>query len=71
MCGTVIGGRAGLFLIKLVVAYQLAECQLLACCTSQYLPCVATSDASKVRRAGRGKPVLICIILASSLCFTP
>ena len=29
-----------------------------------------TSGASKVRRSGLGKPVLICI-LASSLCFTP
>ena len=36
----------------------------------QYVPSVATSGASNVRRAGQGKPVLICI-LAPSLCLTP
>ena len=58
--------------IQLVVAYHLAESQSLASYTtnSQRSPCIATSGASKVRRAGRGKPVLICI-LAPSLCFTP
>ena len=35
MHGTVIGGRAGPFLIQLVVAYQLAESQLLAFYTTR------------------------------------
>ena len=53
---------------------SLAESRSQACYTvarvSRYSSCVATSGVSKVRRAGRGKPVPICI-LAPSLCFTP